>query len=91
MKKILLLAVFTILLTGCGTTEKFQCTIEGREAEITLKDGLVSKYILDGVKVTQAEIDEINGGYFTGVASPEQGKEALNNFVKSAGGSCNFD
>ncbi len=91
MKKLLLLVTFTLLLSGCSTIETYHCTIDDREAVITLKDGFISKYVLDTIKIKRAEIDEINGAYFTGVSSPEDGKKALINFVQSSGGHCDFE
>ncbi len=88
MKKILF--VFTMfLLVGCASGEEVGCTIDGKEAIFTLKDGIVTSYTLDGKRQSQADIDEINGTYFTSATNNEEGKEALNQYIKTFNGSCN--
>lgn len=90
MKKVFVLGICMFMLCGCSVTEKFECTVEGKSAKITLKDGMISSYSLDGIKVNRQEIDEINGEYFTGVASPEDGRRALQNYIATSNGSCNM-
>jgi len=89
MKKIFVLGIMLFLLSGCGSSEEFNCTVDGKEAIFSLKDGLVASYTLDGVKKSQSEIDEINGEYFTSATNNEEGKEALNRYIMSVNGSCN--
>ena len=54
-----------------------------------MKDGIVSSYILDGKSISKSEVDELNGTYFTGSKTNEEGKVVLKNYVSSLGGSCN--
>ena len=90
MKKIFLFAFGMFLLTGCGALgEEVSCTIDGKDAVFTLKDGLVTSYTLDGKKQSQAEVDEINGIYMTSASNNEEGKETLKTYVSTKNGSCN--
>ncbi|MBQ9011161.1 MAG: hypothetical protein IJ093_00740, partial [Bacilli bacterium] len=76
------------LLSGCASGEEVPCIIDGKNAVFTLKDGIVTKYTLNGSKVSQSEIDEINGTYFTSATNNEEGKALLNTYVQSVNGSC---
>ena len=89
MKKIFILGIMLFLLSGCSNGEEFSCTVNGKNATITLKDWLITSYILDGSKKSQSEIDEINGEYFTSATNNEEGKDALNRYMLSVAGSCN--
>lgn len=89
MKKILIILTLFVL-TGCTKGEEYTCTINGKQAIFTLKNGIVTSYTLDNQKQNQSLIDEINGTYFTSSTTNEEGKEALNNYVISLNGSCNF-
>ena len=90
MKKVMVLAVCVFLLTACGgVKEEVTCTVDGKDAVFTLKDGMVSSYTLGGSKMSQATVDEINGEYFTSSKDNEEGKQALNNYIYSVNGSCN--
>ena len=91
MKKLLIVMFGVFILTGCGNSgEEFTCQINNKEAVFTMKDGMITTYILDGSKQSKSTIDEINGTYFTSSTTNEEGKEALTNYVNSLGGSCNF-
>ena len=89
MKKILLFVFGMFLLVGCTSGEEVTCTIDGKEAVFTLKDGIITSYTLDGNKKSQSEIDELNGTYFTSAADNDEGKTALSNYVQMQNGSCN--
>jgi len=89
MKKIFVLGIMLFLLSGCAGGEDVSCTVDGKDAVFTLKDGVVTSYVLGGDKVDQSKIDEINGEYFTSATNNEEGKEALNRYMLSVGGSCN--
>ncbi len=91
MKKLLILSIFAFILCGCGYDQEFECTVDGKPATIGLKEGFISSYTLDGKKVSQAEIDEINGTYFTGVANEEQSVDALGRYLLEVNGNCNFN
>ena len=91
MKKIMLVGLFAFLLVGCGSSQEYKCNINGKEAVFGLKDGMVATYTLDGEKRSREEIDEINGEFFTGLMAEEDSKTALNNYVSSLGGTCNFN
>lgn len=87
MKKIvIILGIF--LLTGCSKGEEFTCTVDNKKATFTLKDGIITSYVLDDKKQSQSIIDEINGTYFTSATNNKEGKEALTNYVNSQNGSC---
>ncbi len=90
MKKILLIIVSLFLLTGCDQGEKLTCEIDNKEAIFTMKNGIITSYTLDGQKQSQSEIDELNGTYFTSSTNNEEGKEALQNYITSNNGSCNW-
>lgn len=90
MKKILLIIVALFLITGCDKGEQLTCTINNKEAIFTMKNGIITSYTLDGQKQSQNEIDELNGTYFTSSTNNEEGKEALQNYVNSLNGSCNW-
>lgn len=91
MKKILITAFILFLLTGCTSqSEELICTINGKEAIFTLKNGMIETYTLDNQKQSQSSVDEINGTYFTSSTNDEEGKETLKTYVNSLGGSCNF-
>ncbi len=92
MKRVFVLGMMgfcMFLLCGCEKGEEFTCNVSGKEAVFTLKDGIVTDYILDGQKMNQSKIDELNGEYFTSATNNEEGKEALNTYMLSVGGSCN--
>jgi len=89
MKKIFVLGIMLFLLSGCGNGEEISCTVNGQDAKFTLKDGVVTSYTLAGSKQSQSDIDEINGEYFTSATNNEEGREALNRYMLSVGGSCN--
>lgn len=86
-KNLLVLCLF--ILTGCSKGENMECTINGKKAIFTLKNGIVSAYVLDGKSKGRSEIDELNGTYFTSSKTNEEGKLVLKNYVSSIGGSCN--
>lgn len=90
MKKILIIVLTAFLLSGCTKGEEFKCTIDGKEAIFTMKDGIITSYTLDGQNQSSSTIDEINGTYFTSSTSNEEGKEALSNYVASLNGQCEF-
>ncbi len=88
MKKLFLI-MSLLVLSGCSKGENMECTVNGKKAIFTLKDGIVSSYTLDGKSISRLEIDELNGTYFTGSKTNEEGKAVLKNYVSSLGGSCN--
>lgn len=89
-KKLFVLMAGAFLLTACGgETIDVSCNVEGKKADFTLKNGMVSSYTLDGTKMSQSVIDEINGEYFTSSKDNEEGKTALNTYIQSVNGSCN--
>ena len=89
-KKIFVLLIGGLLLTACGgETKEVTCTIGGKDAIFTLKDGIISAYTFNGAKMNQSIIDEINGEYFTSAKNNEEGETALNAYVISVNGSCN--
>ena len=89
MKKLLVLVIGGLFLTACGgQTEEVTCTIAGKEATFTLKNGIVDSYEFNGLNISQSKIDEINGTYFTSATNNEEGKEALKNYISSVNGSC---
>lgn len=90
MKKILLITIGLFLLTGCDKGEKLTCTIDNKEAIFTMKNGIITSYTLDGQNQNQSTVDEINGTYFTSSQNNEEGKEALQTYVNSLNGSCNW-
>lgn len=89
MKKFLLVMML-LLVVGCSKGEDYSCTINGKEAIFTLKDGIVTSYKLGDEKTSKSEIDEINGTYFTSATNNEEGKEAIKTYVSSLNGSCEF-
>lgn len=88
MRKISILLFILFLTVGCTKGEEVACNIEGKKAIFTLKNGIVVNYKLDDKAVSRSEVDEINGTYFTSSTTNEEGKEVLNNYVDSLGGSC---
>lgn len=88
MKKLIILIFAVVLTAGCSKGEEVSCTIEGKEAIFTLKNGIVSNYKLDGKEVKKSEIDEINGTYFTSSTDNEEGKKVLTTYVNELGGTC---
>ena len=90
MKKILLITIGLFLLTGCDKGEVLTCTVNNKEAIFTMKNAIINSYTLDRQNQSQSTIDEINGTYFTSSQNNEQGKEALQNYVNSLNGSCNW-
>lgn len=90
MKKIIFV-LLVLFITGCsssGNTDTINCIIDNKNAEITLKDGMVVKYTLNGKEESQKNIDEINGLYFASATNNEEGREALNNYISTVNGSC---
>ena len=85
---VLILGLGLVLLTGCTKGEEVNCMIDGKEATIVLKNGIISSYTLDGTKKNSSEIAEINGEYFTSSTNYEEGKEALKVYMQSINGSC---
>ena len=89
MKKILLI-ISLILLTGCTKGEELTCTIDNKKAIFTMKNGIITSYTLDNENKSQSEIDELNGTYFTSSTNNEEGKKALQKYVNSLNGNCNW-
>ena len=89
MKKILLI-IPLILLTGCTKGEEITCNIDNKKAIFTMKNGIITSYTLDNKNKSQSEIDELNGTYFTSSTNNEEGKEALQKYVNSLNGNCNW-
>lgn len=88
MKKILI-GIFAILLTGCAASgEEVSCMVNGKNETYTLKDGMVESLIIDGKKQSQADVDELNGTYFTSATNNDEAKEMLNDYISMQGGSC---
>lgn len=88
MKKILI-CLFAILLTGCTVGgEEVSCTVNGKNEIYTLKDGLVKSLTIDGKKQSQANVDELNGTYFTSATNNEEALEILNDYINMQGGNC---
>ncbi len=90
MKKILLITATLFLITGCDKGEELTCTINNEEAIFTMKNGIITSYTLDGQKQSQNEVDELNGTYFTSSTNNEEGKQALQDYVNSLNGNCNW-
>ena len=91
MKKLFVPICLLFLITGCGNSgvgEEITCQIDGKETIFTLKDGIVTKFTYDGVNASKLDIDELNGEYFATATNNEEGKEALNNYIKSVNGTC---
>ena len=90
MKRLVLVLVGTILLTGCagGAKEDVTCKIGGKDAVFTLKDGIVVEYTFNDAKMSQNVIDNINGEYFTSSTNNTEGKVAVKAYVESVNGSC---
>ena len=89
-KRILVVLIGGLLLTACGgETKEVTCKIGGKDAIFTLKNGIVSDYTFNGVKIEQAVIDEINGEYFTSAKNNEEGVSTLNKYIATVNGSCN--
>ena len=89
-KRLFILLIGGLLLTACGgETKDVTCTIGGKEAIFTLKDGIVSAYTFNGSKMKQSVIDEINGEYFTSATNNEEGETALHTYIATVNGSCN--
>ena len=87
MKKIIIIAML-VFLTGCTNGEKITCTLNNKKAEFTLKNGIITKYEIDGQAQKRSVIDELNGEYFTSAKNNEEGTRALYNYVNMMGGSC---
>lgn len=87
MKKLILLFIL-VLTVGCGKREEITCNVEGKKATFTLKNGIIKSYKLESKKISQSEIDEINGTYFTSSTNNDEGKIVLNNYVNELGGTC---
>lgn len=87
MKKIVIL-IALITLTGCTKGEKIICTLNNQKAEFTLKNGVITKYEINGKSQKNVIVDELNGEYFTSSKNNEEGKRTLYNYVNSQGGSC---
>lgn len=93
MKKVVLVLVLGIvfLTVGCAKEEKIKCTVEGKEAIFTLKNGIITNYKLDGKDQSAATVDEINGTYFTSSDDNEEGKATLKSYVSKIGGNCSYE
>lgn len=87
MKKLIILFIL-VLTVGCSKGEEITCNIEGKKATFTLKNGIIKSYKLESKKISQSEIDEINGTYFTSSTNNDEGKIVLNNYVNELGGTC---
>lgn len=87
MKKLIILFIL-VLTVGCGKREEITCNVEGKKATFTLKNGIIKSYKLESKKISQSEIDEINGTYFTSSTNNDEGKIVLNNYVNELGGTC---
>ena len=87
MKKLIILFIL-VLTVGCSKGEEITCNIEEKKATFTLKNGIIDNYKLDNKKISQSEIDEINGTYFTSSTNNDEGRIILNNYVNELGGTC---
>lgn len=87
MKKYLLFLV-PLLFIGCSSGEEVNCNINGKDAKFILKNGIISKYELDGKSVSNRVVDEINGLNFTSSDNNTEGRETLEKYVNSLGGYC---
>ena len=87
MKKLIILFIL-VLTVGCSKIEEITCNIEGKKATFTLKNGIIKSYKIDEKKISQSEIDEINGTYFTSSTNNDEGRIVLNNYVNELGGTC---
>lgn len=88
MKKILVLGFCLFLTLGCSKGEEVNCTIKGKKAVFTLKNGIITSYVLNNENQAKTKIDDINGEYFTTSDNNDEGKLALKNYVESLGGDC---
>lgn len=88
MKRFFVILLGLFILTGCAGEEDVTCTIKGKEAIFTLKNGMIRHYKVNGMPKTNAEIAEINGTYFTSSETNEDAIKVLHNYVESLGGSC---
>ena len=89
MKKIIVLFLL-LMVTGCGMASgtEYKCTIDGKDAVVTLDSGTVTSYVIDGKKVSKQDVDEINGLYLTGATNNDEGLVLLNKYLQSKNGHC---
>lgn len=86
-KVIILLSLFT--LTACTQGEDVACTVNGKTEVYNIKDGLVESLTVDNDKKDMADVDELNGTYFTSAKDNEDLKKLIYDYVSQRGGQCN--
>lgn len=86
-KVIILLSLFT--LTACTQGEDVTCTVNGKTEVYNIKDGLVEGLTVDNDKKDMADVDELNGTYFTSAKDNEDLKKLIYDYVSQRGGKCN--
>lgn len=89
MKKILL-GLFVIVLAGCTSGgEEVICNVNGQTETYVIKNGMIEDLVIDGKKQSSADVDELNGIYFTSAKNNDELRQMLDNYIAKKGGSCN--
>lgn len=89
MKKILL-GLSVIVLAGCTASgEEVTCNVNGQTETYVIKNGMIEDLTIDGKKQSSADVDELNGIYFTSAKNNDELKQMLDNYIAKKGGSCN--
>jgi len=89
MKKIFLLIIGILLLTGCSTSDKITCDIGNTVVDITLKQGKIINY-KDKIKgeLTTEEINRLNKSYLNEITNNNDAINKLKDVIAEMGGMC---
>ena len=88
MKKVFIPFLF-LIITGCTASgTEYKCTVDGKEATITMNEGTITSYVINGEKVSKQDLDEINGLYLTGATNNEEGLNLFNKYLQDKNGHC---
>ena len=89
MKKIFLLFICVLLLTGCSNKSELVCDIGITTVTITIKDGKIINYFdkLDGA-LDNDDITQLNKAYLQDINTNEDAIAKLRDVIASMGGNC---
>lgn len=89
MKKIIILFVFVILLTGCGKKEKLVCDLGTTTITITFKSGkIISYYDKITGEISKDNLKELNETYLKNINNNTSAIEKLKEVINEMDGVC---
>lgn len=93
MKKILIIILGIILITGCTTKKeditKITCTIDETEFTLTITGGKITEYVdkIEG-KMESDTLEVYNSDLLVNTKTSEEAKKIMTEEIKNLGGNC---